>query len=112
MTIKRFKFLAIIFFGAPLLAVAMFSGTNGRVVSAMGEDPAVTFKAKCAMCHTAKAEKFFDPAKADDVLVEEILKGKKAEKPPNMPGFEAKGMTADEAKALVTLMRGLRAPAN
>jgi mono/diheme cytochrome c family protein len=112
MTTKRFKILAIIFFAAPLLAVAMFSSTNVRVVSAMGEDPAVTFKTKCAMCHTAKAEKFFDPAKADDVLVEAILKGKKAEKPPNMPGFEAKGMTADDAKALVTFMKGLRAPAN
>lgn len=112
MTTKRFKIMAIIFFAAPLLVVAMFSPPSGTVVSAMGEDPAVTFKTKCAMCHSPKAEKLFDPAKADDVLVEAILKGKKAEKPPNMPGFEAKGMTADEAKALVTFMRGLRAPAN
>jgi cytochrome c1 len=29
-----------------------------------------------------------------------------------MPGYEAKGMTADEAKALVTFMRSLRTPAN
>jgi mono/diheme cytochrome c family protein len=112
MTTKQFKILAIIFFAAPLFVLAMISGPSGSVVSAMGEDPAVTFKTKCAMCHSPKAEKFFDPAKADDVLVEAILKGKKAEKPPNMPGFEAKGMTADEAKALVTLMKGLRAPAN
>lgn len=112
MTTKRFKILAIIFFAAPLLVVGMFSGPNGTVVSAMGDDPAVTFKTKCAMCHSPKAEKFFDPAKADDVLVESVLKGKKAEKPPNMPGFEAKGMTADDAKALVTFMKGLRTPAN
>lgn len=112
MTTKRFKILAIIIFAAAVLAVAMFSGPSGTVVSAMGDDPAMTFKTKCAMCHSPKAEKFFDPAKEDDVLVEAVLKGKKAEKPPSMPGFEAKGMTADEAKALVTLMRGLRAPAN
>ena len=112
MTTKRFKILAIIFFVAPLLVLAMYSSPRGTVVSAMGEEPAVTFKAKCAMCHSPKAEKFFDPAKAEDVLVEAILKGKKGEKPPNMPGFEAKGMTVDEAKALVTLMKGLRAPAN
>lgn len=112
MTSNRSKLLAIIFFAAPLLAVAMFDGPTGTIVSAMGDDPAVTYKTKCAMCHSPKAEKFFDPAKADELHVEAILKGKKTEKPPNMPGFEAKGMTADEAKALVTLMRGLRPPAN
>jgi mono/diheme cytochrome c family protein len=104
--------LAIIFFAAPLLAVTVLSGSTGMVVSAMGDDPAVTYKAKCALCHTAKAEKFFDPTKAEDVLVEAILKGRKGEKPPYMPGFEAKGMTADDAKALVTFMKGLRAPAS
>jgi mono/diheme cytochrome c family protein len=112
MTTKRFKILAIIFFAAPLLLAATLSGPSGTVVSAVGEDPAVTYKTKCAMCHTAKAEKFFDPAKAEDLHVEAILKGRKGEKPPYMPGFEAKGMTADEAKALVTLMKGLRTPAN
>jgi mono/diheme cytochrome c family protein len=112
MTSNRFKILAIIFFAAPLLAVAMFSGPSMTVVSAAGDDPAVTFKAKCAMCHSPKAEKFFDAAKAEDVHVEAILKGRKGEKPPYMPGFEAKGMTADDAKALITFMKGLRAPAN
>ncbi|HEX6127161.1 MAG TPA: cytochrome c [Pyrinomonadaceae bacterium] len=112
MTSNRFKILAIIFFAAPLVAVTVLSGSKGMVVSAMGEDPAVTYKAKCAVCHSPKAEKFFDPAKAEDVHVEAILKGKKGEKPPYMPGFEAKGMTPDEAKALVTYMKGLRAPAS
>lgn len=112
MTSNRFKLLAIVFFVAPLLALTLLSGSRGMVVSAMGDDPAVTYKAKCAMCHSPKAEKFFDPAKAEDVHVETILKGKKGEKPPFMPGFEAKGMTADDAKALVTYMKGLRAPAS
>jgi len=39
--------------------------------------------------------------------VEAILKGKQAAKPPNMPAFEAKGVTADDAKALADYMKGL-----
>jgi len=112
MTINRVKLIAIILFSAPVLALALFTAANGTVVAAAGEDPAATFKAKCAMCHTAKAEKFFDPTKAEDVHVEAIMKGRKGEKPPYMPGFEAKGMTADDAKALTTYMKGLRTPAS
>ncbi len=112
MTINRIKLFAIILFVAPLLAVIAFKVTPTTVRATTSEDPAVTYKAKCAMCHTAKAEKNFDPAKADEDLAQIILKGKKGEKPPPMPGFETKGMTADEAKALVTYMKALRAPAN
>jgi hypothetical protein len=36
------------------------------------------------------------------------MKGKKVEKPPNMPAFEDKGVTADQAKALITLMKQLK----
>src|SRR5215471_13159856 len=61
--------------------------------------------AKCVVCHGQKAEKKFDPDAKDVQLVETILKGKKPEKPPNMPGFEAKGLTADQAKAMVDYMR-------
>jgi mono/diheme cytochrome c family protein len=111
MTINRLKILVIIVFAFPLLAVSMFNFVP-VTAGAAADDSAATFKAKCAMCHTAKAEKFFDPAKTDDELVEAVLKGKKGEKPPFMPGFEAKGMTAEEAKGLVTYMKSLRAPAN
>jgi mono/diheme cytochrome c family protein len=110
MTRDRIKYLAMILFAAPVLAVTLMSGSNGMVVSAVSDNPDV-YKAKCAMCHTAKAEKFFDPSKTDEVHVEAILKGRKGEKPPYMPGFEAKGMTPEDAKALVAYMRGLRAPA-
>ena len=41
-----------------------------------------------------------------------ILKGKTAAKPPNMPAFEAKGITAEQAKALAEYMKSLRTPAN
>jgi hypothetical protein len=47
-----------------------------------------------------------------DQQIEAVLKGKKAEKPPHMPAFEPKGMTAAEAKALVEYMQELRKPAS
>lgn len=71
-------------------------------------DSAATYKAKCVACHGAKAEKKFDTAKTDDEHVQTILKGKKMEKPPNMPGFEEKGITADQAKALLEYMKSLK----
>jgi len=70
-------------------------------------DPAATYKSKCAGCHGAKAEKKFDTTKSDDDLVQVILKGKKAEKPPNMPEYETKGITADQGRAILTHMRSL-----
>ena len=69
---------------------------------------ATTYKGKCVACHGPKAEKKFDASKSDDEHVQIILKGKKAEKPPNMPGYESKGITADQAKALLDYMKTLR----
>jgi len=71
-------------------------------------DPAATYKGKCAGCHGAAAEKKFDPAKSDDELVQAILKGKKAEKPPNMPEYQTKGINEDHAKQVLAHMKTLR----
>jgi mono/diheme cytochrome c family protein len=71
-------------------------------------DAAATYKTKCFACHGAKAEKKFDPAKSDEEHLQIILKGKKMEKPPNMPGFEEKGITTDQAKALIDYMKSLK----
>jgi mono/diheme cytochrome c family protein len=71
-------------------------------------DAAATYNSKCKGCHGPKADKKFDAAKADDDLVQVILKGKKAEKPPNMPEYGTKGVTADVAKELVTYMKSLK----
>jgi mono/diheme cytochrome c family protein len=76
--------------------------------SAGEDDAAATYKTKCVACHGAKAEKKFDVAKSDDENVQMILKGKKMEKPPNMPAFEEKGITAEQAKALVVYMKSLK----
>lgn len=69
-----------------------------------------TYKTRCQTCHLPGATKSFDPSKEDGVLAETILKGRKASRPP-MPGFEAEGMTADNARALVAHMKKLRNPA-
>lgn len=72
-------------------------------------DTEAFFKAKCVMCHGQKAEKKFDASLTDDQLLEAILKGKKPEKPPNMPAYGEKGVNADQAKALLDHMKHLRA---
>ena len=105
MTIKNIKLIAAAIIIFPLIALSAFNNTT--VSGAAIEDAATTYKAKCAMCHGQTAEKKFDATKTDDALVEVVLKGK-ADAKPAMPSYEAKGMTADEAKALVTYMKGLR----
>lgn len=109
MKANRTKLIAIIFFAIPFLLFTVLNTTPATAGTAV-EEPAAAYKAKCATCHLPSATKFYDPALADDHHVQVILKGKKGEKPPFMPGFEAKGMTEDEAKALAAYMRGLRTP--
>jgi mono/diheme cytochrome c family protein len=93
----------------PLLGVMVLNTATSRTRAAADDfDAAAVYKAKCAMCHTATASKFFDTAKTDDQLVETIMKGMKTEKPPTMPAFEPKGVTAEQAKALAAYMRTLR----
>ena len=88
--------------GAVLL---VFSPHAGATVQ---DDTAALYKSKCTACHGASAEKKFDATKSDDELIQLTLKGKKMEKPPNMPAFEEKGISADQAKALVAFMKSLK----
>ena len=72
-------------------------------------DPAAYYASKCVACHGKKAEKKFDPALPEEQLLEIVLKGKKAAKPPHMPGYGAKGVSSDQAKALIAHMKQLKA---
>ena len=120
MTLNRVKLFVVAVFALPLFAIAIYNTnqvsavSNDKHIVAVAEyaddDVAAQYKKTCAMCHKATAEKFFEPSKMDEALVEIVLKGKKAEKPPNMPGYEEKGMTKDQAKLLVTYMRQVRTP--
>jgi len=99
------KSLAVLI-GIPLVATMLLMSATAS--TAADDEIAATYTSKCKMCHGATAEKKMDKTKADDELTQVVLKGKKAEKPPNMPGFEEKGMTAEQAKALVDYMKSLK----
>ena len=71
-------------------------------------DAAATYKSKCVACHGAAAEKKFNAEVPEAEMVQAVLKGKKGEKPPNMPGYEEKGINEDQAKALVAFMKSLK----
>ena len=87
----------------------------GVLVLAFGQanvqpsDTAAYYKAKCVMCHGKKAEKKFNTTLTDDQMIEVVLKGKKVEKPPHMPGYAEKGVSAEQAKAMVEHMKQLKA---
>lgn len=110
MKTNHFKVLVITIFSFSFLALTFFQ-TNLPTKVMADDATAAEYKAKCTMCHTAKAEKFFDPAKSIEVLTGVILQGNKTSKPP-MPGFESKGMTPEQAKSLAEYMVGLRKPAD
>ena len=95
-----------------LVAVILFAAGLLISVAAQGEvqasDPAAFYKAKCVACHGQKAEKKFDSTLPDEQLIEFVMKGKKPEKPPNMPAYADKGVSAEQAKALVEHMKLLK----
>ena len=100
------KKIAAALIGIPLMATLLFISVPAAANA--DDDTAAVYTSKCKMCHGATAEKKMDKTKADEELIQVVLKGKKAEKPPNMPAFEEKGITADQAKALIDYMKGLK----
>lgn len=102
-SLNRLKTPAVLFAGVLSAATLLIFSVPAQ--TATQDDVGALYKAKCVACHGAAAQKKFDAAKADEDLIQVILKGKKSEKPPNMPGFEEKGITADQAKALVSFMK-------
>jgi len=99
------KKIAATLIGVALVTVALLISVPAR---ANDDDTAATYNTKCKMCHGATGEKKMDKTKADDALVQTVLDGKTAEKPPNMPAFKDKGLTPDQAKALVGYIKALK----
>lgn len=95
-----------------ITAIFLFTMVFLSVAPAQGEaqpsDPEAFYKAKCVVCHGQKAEKKFDASLTDEQYIDAILKGKKPEKPPNMPAYGEKGVTAEQAKGLLDHMKQLR----
>jgi mono/diheme cytochrome c family protein len=75
---------------------------------AQPSDAGAYYRTKCVVCHGQKAEKKFDASLSDEQCIDAILKGKKPEKPPNMPAYGERGVTADQAKALLDHIKQLR----
>ena len=100
---NRWTTLVLVIVGAIFTVTLLIVSVPARATT--NDDTAALYKSKCFACHGATAEKKFDATKADDELIQTVLKGKKAEKPPNMPGYEEKGITAEQAKALVGFMK-------
>jgi mono/diheme cytochrome c family protein len=94
--------------GSMIFVAALFMVTAVPARMSNDDDAAAMFKSKCVACHGATAEKKFDATKADEELIQTVLKGRKLEKPPNMPAYEEKGITEDQAKALVAFMKSLK----
>jgi len=98
--------------GIAITMVLLFGLIFYNLASAQGEaqpsDPAAFYKSKCVACHGPKAEKKFDASLTEEQQIDIILKGKKPEKPPNMPAYGEKGVTAEQAKALLDHMKQLR----
>lgn len=105
----RFKKVTFAFAAFSLFAIFLLSPVSISTSAKSGDfDAAGVFKAKCAMCHGPKAEKKFDATLPEDQMQAAILTGKKAEKPPNMPEFQSKGITAEQATALIAYMKSLK----
>ena len=105
---KQLKTLALPTAITMLIAGFVMTSATARTGNAHDFDAAATYKVKCIACHGAAAEKKFDATLADAELVQIVLKGRKPEKPPNMPGYEEKGITEDQARALVAYMKSIK----
>jgi mono/diheme cytochrome c family protein len=91
-----------------VFAAALFIAVHAHT-DVKPSDTAAYYKAKCVACHGPKAEKKFDSSLPEEQLIDIILKGKKAEKPPHMPGYGNKGVSSEQAKALIDHMKHLKA---
>lgn len=105
---KNLRKFANVIAATVLFAAALFITVRAHP-DVQPSDTAAYYKAKCVACHGQKAEKKFDPSLPEEQMIEVILKGKKVEKPPNMPGYGDKGVSSDQAKALIGHMKQLKA---
>ena len=105
---KMVKIITVVGMLAAFLVAAALVSATARTRSEDQFDAAATYKAKCVACHGQKAEKKFDSTLPEEQLIDAVMKGKKPEKPPNMPAYGEKGVTPEQAKALVEYMKQLK----
>src|SRR4030095_9711540 len=105
---KNLKKFAICMAATVPFAAALFITVRAHT-DVQPTDTAAYYKTKCVSCHGKKAEKKFDSTLPEAQLIEIVRKGKKPAKPPNMPGYGAKGVSSDQAKALIDHMKAIKA---
>ena len=105
---KTLKIISVAAMLAAFFAAVVMVSAASRTAGEDQFDAGATYKAKCVACHGQKAEKKFDSSLPDEQLIDIVMKGKKPEKPPNMPAYGEKGITAEQAKALVEHMKQLK----
>lgn len=105
---KTLKIMTMTAMLAAFFAALVIVSSAARTSSEDQFDAAATFKTKCVACHGLKAEKKFDASLPEAQLIDIVMNGKKSEKPPNMPAYGEKGVTAEQAKALVEQMKQLK----
>ena len=105
---KSIKFITMTAMLAAMFAAVVMVSASSRTTSDDQSDAAATYKTKCVACHGQKAEKKFDSTLSDQQMIDTVMKGKKPEKPPNMPAYGEKGVTAEQAKALIEQMKQLK----
>lgn len=94
--------------GAMFLAVVIALST-GTMMAA--DDGAAIYKSKCAACHGANGEgkmgpKLVGDSMSEDQIVDQLTKGMAGKKPPHAKPIA--GLTADQAKAVATYVKGLK----
>ena len=105
---KNLREFATVMAATVLFATALFITARAHS-DVQPSDTAAYYTSKCVACHGKKAEKKFDASLPDEQLIDIVLKGKKVEKPPNMPGYGDKGVSSEQAKALIAHMKQLKA---
>jgi mono/diheme cytochrome c family protein len=105
---KTIRIMTLTVTAAALFAAVVMASAASPPRGGEQFDAGATYTSKCVACHGQKAEKKFDASLPDQQLVDIVMKGKKPEKPPNMPAYGEKGVTPEQAKALVEHMKQLK----
>ncbi|HEY5402717.1 MAG TPA: cytochrome c [Pyrinomonadaceae bacterium] len=105
---KTIRIMTLTVTAAALFTAVVMVSAASPIQGGEQFDAGATYTSKCVACHGQKAEKKFDASLPDQQLVDIVMKGKKPEKPPNMPAYGEKGVTPEQAKALVEHMKQLK----
>jgi Cytochrome C oxidase, cbb3-type, subunit III len=107
--ISIFWICGAIAFNSSRLASGAVSHTSSSSVGRYRLQEASQFYQRtCRECHGDSANQPFYQRLSESEMVQTILKGRMMDKPPDMPAFEEKGVTPEQARELALFMQELR----